>query len=650
PPLEPRPRGDAPLPLSFAQQRLWFLEQLQPGTALYNVPVAVRLRGALDVSVLERVFNELLHRHEPLRTTFRLEAEDSVQVIARTAGLRLAVVDLTVLPAARREEEALRLANAEARRPFDLERGPLLRATLLKLDAQEHVLLLTMHHIVSDGWSMGVLVREVGLLYAAFCEGQPSPLPALTVQYADYAMWQREWLQGKELERHLSFWKEQLAGAALALELPTDRPRPPEQTFRGATLPVKLPRELSEALKALCQREGVTPFMLLLAAFQVVLHRYSGQEAFCIGTPMAGRDQAQLEGLIGFFVNTLALRTRLEGNPTFRELLGRVKESAIRSFAHQHLPFEKLVEELQPERDLGRAPIFQVLFAFQNTPSSELNPAGLSLSPIGVDTNVSKFELELVLGETPDGVLGGFTYNTDLFDAATISRMAEHLQVMLEAAVARPDTRLSALPLLSEAGRRQVLVEWNDTAADFPATSCIHHLFEQQVARTPDAIAVEFGDSLLTYRQLDARANQLAHHLRSLGVGPDCLVALCLERSLELIVSLLAILKAGGAYLPLDASYPAQRLAFMLEDAPARLLLTSRALLSKLPVSELLPSLCIEELSLDALPTSPPASGVSSRHLAYVDFTSGTTGRPKGVAIEHRGVMRLLHGAKYAHL
>nr|WP_281404395.1 non-ribosomal peptide synthase/polyketide synthase [Pyxidicoccus fallax] len=636
--------------MSFAQQRLWFLEQLQPGTALYNVPVAVRLRGALDVSVLERVFNELLHRHEPLRTTFRLEAEDSVQVIARTAGLRLAVVDLTVLPAARREEEALRLANAEARRPFDLERGPLLRATLLKLDAQEHVLLLTMHHIVSDGWSMGVLVREVGLLYAAFCEGQPSPLPALTVQYADYAMWQREWLQGKELERHLSFWKEQLAGAALALELPTDRPRPPEQTFRGATLPVKLPRELSEALKALCQREGVTPFMLLLAAFQVVLHRYSGQEAFCIGTPMAGRDQAQLEGLIGFFVNTLALRTRLEGNPTFRELLGRVKESAIRSFAHQHLPFEKLVEELQPERDLGRAPIFQVLFAFQNTPSSELNPAGLSLSPIGVDTNVSKFELELVLGETPDGVLGGFTYNTDLFDAATISRMAEHLQVMLEAAVARPDTRLSALPLLSEAGRRQVLVEWNDTAADFPATSCIHHLFEQQVARTPDAIAVEFGDSLLTYRQLDARANQLAHHLRSLGVGPDCLVALCLERSLELIVSLLAILKAGGAYLPLDASYPAQRLAFMLEDAPARLLLTSRALLSKLPVSELLPSLCIEELSLDALPTSPPASGVSSRHLAYVDFTSGTTGRPKGVAIEHRGVMRLLHGAKYAHL
>ncbi|RYZ45464.1 MAG: non-ribosomal peptide synthetase, partial [Myxococcaceae bacterium] len=475
PPLEPRPRGDAALPLSFAQQRLWFLEQLEPGTARYNMPVAVRLKGPLESPVLERVFNELIHRHEPLRTTFRLEADRSVQVIASTAALRLALVDLTVLPVARREEEARRLANTEAQRPFDLERGPQLRATLLKLEEQEHVLLLTMHHIVSDGWSSGVLVREVGLLYAAFSQGQPSPLPALSVQYADYAVWQREWLQGKELERHLSFWKEQLAGVSPALELPTDRPRPPEQTFHGAMLPVKFPRGLSESLKALGHKEGVTPFMLLLAAFQVVLHRYSGQESFSIGAPMAGRDQAQLEGLLGIFANTLALRTWLEGNPTFRELLQRVKEGSVRAFAHQHLPFEKLVEELQPERDLGRAPLFQVLFSFQNTPTSELNASGLSLSPFNVETNVSKFELELALGETPDGLQGSFTYNTDLFDTGTISRLAEHLRALLESAAASPESRIAELSLLTEAERQQVLVAWNDTRAPLPSDTCIHH-------------------------------------------------------------------------------------------------------------------------------------------------------------------------------
>ncbi|WP_164020355.1 non-ribosomal peptide synthase/polyketide synthase [Pyxidicoccus trucidator] len=651
PPLEPQPREGAALPLSFAQQRLWFLEQLEPGTARYNVPVAVRLRGTLDASVLERVFNELIHRHEPLRTTFQLEADTSVQVIARTAGLRLAVVDLTVLPVARREEEARRLANAEAQRPFDLERGPLLRATLLKLDEQEHVLLLTMHHIVSDGWSMGVLVREVGLLYAVFSAGQPSPLPELSVQYADYAVWQREWLQGKELGRHLSFWKEQLAGASPALELPTDRPRPPEQTFHGAALPVQLSRELSDSLKPLCQREGVTPFMLLLAAFQVVLHHYSGQESFCIGAPMAGRDQAQLEGLIGFFANTLALRTRMEGNPTFRELLQRVKESSVRSFAHQHLPFEKLVEELRPERNLGRAPIFQVLFAFQNTPESELSAAGLSLSPFDVDTKVSKFELELALGETPDGLQGGFTYNTDLFDASTISRLAEHLRVLLESVAATPESRIAELSLLSEAEKHRVLVEWNDTHAPLAADTCIHHLFEAQVRRTPDAPALGFEGSWLSYRELDTRSNQLAHHLRSLGVGPEVRVGLCAERSLELVVGLFAILKAGGAYVPLDPSYPRERLEWMLEDSRPAVLLAQPALLARLPEA---PGASVVPLSLGdealrGLPTHAPDVRVHPDSLAYVIFTSGSTGRPKGAMNAHRAVCNRLLWMQHAY-
>ncbi|WP_375772564.1 non-ribosomal peptide synthase/polyketide synthase [Archangium gephyra] len=639
PPLEPRPGGEAAVPLSFAQQRLWFLEQLEPGTARYNVPMAVRLRGTLETAVLDRVFTELLRRHEPLRTTFRVEADTAVQVIAPTAGFRLPVVDLTVLPAERREDEARRLATEEAQRPFELERGPLLRTTLLKLDAREHVLLLTMHHIVSDGWSMGVLVRELGQLYAAFSRGQPSPLPELPVQYADYALWQRQWLQDKALEKQLTFWKEQLAGASPALELPTDRPRPPEQTFHGAALSWTLPRELSDSLKALGQREGVTPFMLLLAAFQVVLHRYSGQESFCIGTPMAGRDQARLEGLIGFFANTLALRTRLEGNPTFRELLQRVRESTVRAFSHQHLPFEKLVEELQPERDLGRSPLFQVLFSFQNTPTSEPALAGLTLHPIHLETSVSKFELELNVGETPDGLHGSFVYNTDLFDAATISRLAGHLRVLLEGVVAAPESRLSELSLLTAAERRQVLVEWNDTAASFPADACLHHLFEAQVERTPDAPALGFEGTWLTYRELNQRANRLAHALRALGVGPESRVGVRVQRSAEMVVALLAILKAGGAYVPLDPTWPGERLAYMLEDSGARVLVTQAALEGTPSASDTaVVRVDVDSPALASGRDENPSSGAMAGNLAYILYTSGSTGQPKGVQVPHRTV------------
>ncbi|MFY0565971.1 non-ribosomal peptide synthase/polyketide synthase [Archangium lansingense] len=637
PPLRPVSREES-LPLSFSQQRLWFLEQLEPGTARYNVPATVRLQGVLDAPVLERVFNELLRRHEPLRTTFRTESDKSVQLIAPAAELRLPVVDLTVIPAVRREAEALLLATEEAQRPFDLERGPLLRATLLKLDEQEHVLLLNMHHIVSDGWSMGVLVREVAALYQAFSSNRLSPLPELPVQYADYATWQRQWLQGEELERQLSFWRQQLAGAAPVLELPTDRPRPPEQTFNGATLDLPLSLELTADLKSLCQREGVTPFMLLLSAFQVVLRRYSGQEDFCIGSPIAGRDQAELEGLLGFFVNTLVLRTRMEGNPTFRELLRRVRETTLGAYAHQHLPFEKLVEELQPERNLGRAPVFQVLFAFQNAPVGELNVPGLALRPLATGTNVSKFELELAFNETPSGFQGSFVYNTDLFDASTITRLGEHLRVLLEGVVAAPEAHLSELPLLTPTERQQVLVDWNQAQRDLPESPLVHRLFEAQVLRAPDAPALRFGDETLTYGELNARANQLAHHLRRLGVGPDVLVAICLERSPDLVAAMLATLKAGGAWLPLDPTLPSERLEFIASDAGPRVLITRSSLKQLLGAHE--PMLLVDEHreQVEREPTGNLEVEIDGGNLAYVIYTSGSTGRPKGTLLQHRGL------------
>ena len=650
PPLLPTSREQA-LPLSFAQQRLWFLEQLEPGTARYNVPSAVRLLGAIDATVFERVFTELVRRHEPLRTTFRAGSDSSVQIIAPTAQLRLPVMDLSALPTAQREAEALRLMTEEALRPFDLEHGPLLRVALLKLEAREHILLLTLHHIISDGWSMSVLVREVAALHEAFSQGRPSPLPELPVQYADYALWQRQWLQGEQLERQLSFWRAQLSGASPALELPTDRPRPSEQTFHGGALTVAIPLALTESLKALCQREGVTPFMLLLAAFQVVLQRYSGQDDFCVGSTIAGRDQSELEGLIGFFANTLALRARLGGNPSFRELLGRVRETTLGSYAHQHLPFEKLVEELQPERNLGRSPLFQVLFAFLNTPKTELNQTGLVLRPLDTGTSVSKFELELSLGEAPTGFLGTLVYNTDLFDASTVTRMIEHLRVLLEGVVASPESPISELPMLTESERHQVLVDWNQAHRELPASPLVHRLFEAQVRLTPGAPALRFGSETLSYSELNARSNQLAHHLRRLGVGPDVLVAICLERSPDLIVSLLATLKAGGAWLPLDPSLPSERLDFIASDAWAPVLLTHSSLQHLLDRRGFVFLLDddwsrVERESEDDLSLSSLGD-----NLAYVIYTSGSTGRPKGTLLHQRGLCNTaLQTADFMHL
>ncbi|WP_343073630.1 amino acid adenylation domain-containing protein [Pyxidicoccus fallax] len=638
PPLRPVERTGA-LPLSFAQQRLWFLDQLVPDSALYNMPAPLRLEGSLDVAALERSLTELVRRHEVLRTSFPSDAGQPLQVIAPPASMPLDRVDLSALPAEEREAEARRLIEAECRKPFSLARGPLLRALLLKLADTEHVLLLNLHHIVSDGWSMGVLAREVVALYGAFSQGQPSPLPELPVQYADFASWQRGWLQGEALEAQFSYWRQQLTGAPQLLELPTDRPRPAMQSYRGALLSRLMPATLANALQALCQREGVTSFMALLSGFQALLSRYSGQTDVVVGTDIAGRTHADTEGLIGFFINQLVMRGDLSGDPTFRELLGRTRQATLGAYAHQDVPFEELVRVLNPERSLAHAPLFQVKLVLQNTPTVELRVPGLTFRGADSGASAAKFDLTLSIQEMPEGLSCVADYSTDLFDAGTMARMLEHLQVLLEAAVAQPDTRLSSLPLLTTAERQRVLVEWNDTRAQMVDT-CAHHLFEAQVARSPDAPALQMGERTLTYRQLDERANQLAHHLRSLGVGPEVLVGLCVERSPELVVSILAVLKAGGAWLPLDSSYPTERLSFMLRDARPPVLLTQDKLADELPVqNELLVLLDSEWDSLiSRQPTHAPDVRVLPDNLAYVIYTSGSTGRPKGTLLRHRGL------------
>ena len=543
-----RATRESPLPLSFSQQRLWFLDQYEPNSSVYNIPSALRLRRSLNIGALEQSLNEIIRRHESLRTTFSVVDGEAVQVIAPSSELSLAVVDLRDHPEGEREEEARQLAREEAGRPFDLAQGPLFRSKLLRLDEDDYVLLLTMHHIGSDGWSMGVLHRELSVLYEAFSHGQPSPLADLPIQYADYAVWQREWLKGEVLDRQLSYWKKRLEGIPGVLNLPTDHPRPAVQSFRGKRQSIELSKELTQGLKALSRKEGVTLFMTLLAALQTLLYRYSGQEDIVVGSPIANRTRSEIEGLIGFFVNTLVLRTNFYGNPSFKELLARVREMALDAYAHQDLPFEKLVEELQPERSLSHSPLFQVMFVLQNAPSTALTFEGLSASPVRIGAETAKFDLTLSMSETVEGLRGSLQYSTDLFDGATIARMSGHLQTLLEGIAANPDQRISQLPILTQAEKHQLLVEWNDTQRSYPGDKCIHELFEMQVEKTPDAVAVTFEDQQLTYREFNARANQLAHYLQQLGVGPEVLVGICMERSLEMVVALLGILKSGSAY------------------------------------------------------------------------------------------------------
>ncbi|MBZ4336683.1 amino acid adenylation domain-containing protein, partial [Corallococcus sp. AS-1-12] len=634
--------GTAP-PLSFAQQRLWFIDQLEPGTALYNVPVAVRLVGSLDVAALERALNEVVRRHDSLRTTFEERGGQAIQVIRPTLSLELAREDLRSVDEVRREAEAHRMVEQEMLRPFDLVHGPLIRTRLFTLGEREHVLVVTMHHIVSDGWSLGVLIREVGALYEAFASGQPSPLPELPVQYARYASWQRGRLQGEVLARQVDYWKRKLAGAPPVLELPTDRPRPPERGIAGAKFSFTLSRSLTGELKALAQREGASLYMVLLAGWQVLMARYSGQQDISVGSPIAGRMRAELEGLIGFFVNTLVLRANVDGALSFRRLLSQVRETVLDAYEHQEVPFEKLVEVLQPERNRSHTPLFQTMLALQNMPLGELRLPDLVLQPVNVESPIAQFDLSVSFMELPQGFSGTMEYSTELFDAGTIQRMASHLLTLLEGAVASPDTRVSRLPLLTGAERREMLVEWNATRAPFPE-ACLHSLFEAQVRRAPDAVAAVFEGTQLTYARLDARANQLAHALRRRGVGPEVRVALSVERSLDVVVGLLGILKAGGAWVPVDPLLPRERLAFMLEDSVAQVLVTQQPLVDRFPEALHARALCLdaERESLAQEPTDAPVTGVTPANMAYLLYTSGSTGTPKGTAVEHRGVANLV--------
>lgn len=642
-PMQPVPR-DGDLPLSFAQQRLWFLDQLESGSSTYNMATRYRLTGSLNVAALEQSLREIERRHEVLRTTFAPVKGEPVQVISPETTLTLAIADLRELPETERETEVQLRFSEEARQPFDLARGPLLRVKLLCLTEEEHILLLTIHHIAFDGWSFDVFFRELVALYEAFSSGKPSPLPEQPIQYADFAHWQRQWLQGQELESQLNYWKQQLGSSPPVLELPTDRPRPPVQTFSGSKQVQVLSKNLTEELKALSQRSGVTFFMTLLAAFQTLLYRYSGQEDIIVGSPIAGRNQVETEGLIGFFVNTLVLHTELSNNLSFRELLERVRKVTLGAYAHQDLPFEKLVEELQPERSLSYNPLFQVMFILQNAPMHSLDLPGLILTPIeGTYNKTAKFDLTLSMEETEQGLRGSWEYNTDLFDDATITRMLGHFQTLLEGIVANPDRRLSDLPLLTAAERHQLLVEWNNTQTDYPQESLVHQLLEAEVDRTPDAVAVVFEDEQLTYRELNSRANQLAHYLQALGVGPEVLVGICVERSLEMVVGLLGILKAGGAYVPLDSAYPKERLAYMLSDSQVSVLLTQEKLLAGLPEHQAR-AICLDKdwgvISTES--EENPVSDVKSENLAYVIYTSGSTGKPKGVAMRHLPLANLI--------
>ena len=617
---------------------------MEPDSAFYNVPFASRLRGPLDTAALERTLAEIVRRHEALRTTVSVVEGQPVQVVAPAADVPLPIVDLCHIPESAREAEAQRLAEADAARPFDLAQGPLIRATLLKIGEQDHMLMLTMHHIVSDGWSMQAFYQELEALYNAFQAGEPSPLSELPVQYADYAVWQREWLQGEVLRSQLDYWKAQLAGAPPLLELPTDRPRPASQTYKGVYQTVVFPQHLARQLEALGRREGATLFMTLLAAFGTLLHRYTGQADIVVGSPIAGRTRQEIEGLIGFFVNTLVLRTNFSGNPTFRELLRRVREVALGAYEYQDVPFEKLVEELQPERNLSYPPFFQVLFVLQNAPMPDLNMHGLACRTFVVDSGTAKFDLTLDMEVNEDGLHVMLEYNTDLFDSMTITRMLGHFQVLLEGIAANPNRRVSELPILTPQERQQLLEGWNDTHKDYPHNERIHTLFAKQTEQTPDAIAVACGDKQLTYKQLNARANQLARHLRRLGISPEVLVGVCMERSIETVVGLLGILKAGGGYVPLDPAYPKGRLAYILEDSRAKVLITQEGLRLAKELSQGIQVIyldrdreAIESESEEDLDEGEVGAGPDN--VAYAIYTSGSTGLPKGVLGLHRGAI-----------
>jgi amino acid adenylation domain-containing protein len=629
-------------PVTFAQQRLLFLNQLDPNSTSYTVPWSIRVTGPLNAVALERSLNEIVQRHEILRTTYEVVEGHPVQTVSPAVHIPLVQVDLASL--LEPEREAQTAAMKEAQLPLDLKNGPMVRIKLLRLADHDHVLLVTTHHIAFDGWSRRVLVSELATLYQAFCAGQPSPLPELPLQYADYAVWQRNYLQGENLNNLLSYWKQNLAGAPTMLDLPTDRPRPAVQSYRGTSKSFALPPELSDRVTQVSRQLGVTPFMTMLAAFEVLLSRYTGQKDILVGTPIANRNRAEVEGLIGLFANILPLRVRFDGDPTFRELVERVKETALGAYAHQDMPFERLVEELRPERSLSYNPLFQVMFSLQNAPRRAFQLSGLELKPLGgVTGTTAKFDLSVFLLESEDGRNGRIEYNTEIFDAETIERMLRHYMLLLEGAIANLAAKVSELPLLTADERQKILTDWNATQAGFPNESCLHELISRQAKRTPERVAVVSGEQHLTYGELDRRSNQLARYLQTRGVGSEVLVGMMVSRTTNLLVAILGVLKAGGAYVPLDPIYPKDRIATILDDTKSPILLTDEILAETLPESAAERiyvdrdwASIAQESEQDLPRIAEPTS------LIYVLYTSGSTGKPKGAQIEHRNVVNFL--------
>jgi amino acid adenylation domain-containing protein len=654
--LIPRAETGGVYPLSFEQEQLWFINQLDAASTMHHLNHTFRLAGTNDAALAQTI-DELVRRHEILRTTFVVRGGRPHQIVAPARPGMLAILDLRETDEHEREPRALRLATEQARRPFDLAQGPLFRASLLRLTDETALLLLTLHHIVTDWWSFKILFKELTVLYRAFASGRPSPLAELPIQFGDFAVWQQQQLQGATLEGLLSYWKQQLAAAPPLLKLPTDRPRPPVQTSRGIRQHFSLPRNLYDACESLSRREGVTLFTTLLAVFQTLLHRYTAQVDILVGTPSAGRTRAELEGLIGFFLNTLVLRADLSGNPRFADLLAQLRRVVNDAHAHEELPFQKLVAALQPQRSLSHTPLIQVNFIYLAGQPHTVDslgadePAGVlpgqAAGGLHVPHIASEFDLSLTLEVTPRGFDGFVEYNTELFESATITRMIEHLHKLMDAVVADPSRRVSDFEFLSETEQRKLLVEWNDTADAYSQEQCLHELFEAQARRTPEAWAVTSDGARLSYRELNERANQLAHHLRASGVGPEMLVGICVERSPEMIVGLLGILKAGAAYVPLDHAYPPERLSYMVAHAGARVILTQTHLAKSLSQHGVRLILLDGDAGGWAQENKDnPSSGAAAENLCYTIYTSGSTGRPKGVAVSHRSVVNLLQSVQ----
>ncbi|MBA4495176.1 AMP-binding protein [Paenactinomyces guangxiensis] len=651
PPLKALSNDAETVPLSFAQQRLWFLDQLEPNSPIYNMPFAIRIKGILDRKMLEKALSEIILRHKALRTTFLEVDGEAVQKIHHPSNIKLPVVDLRRYSESEREAKACRLAKQEAKKPFNLEQGPLIRATLVQLQDNDHLFIFNIHHIVYDGWSRGVFISELTTLYQVFTEGRPSPLEDLPVQYPDYSVWQRQWLRDEVLDKQLNYWRSCLDGELPQLLLPTDRPRTVGQTFNGAIHTVKISLDLTERLQELSAREGSTLFMTLLAAYNTLLYRYTQQEDILVGTAIANRNHPELEKLIGFFVNTLVMRTDLSGNPSFRELLKRVRKMALQAYAHQDLPFEKLVEELCPDRDASHSPLFKVMFSLHNTPQHKWELPNLTITAMDLESETAKFDMNVEVTEEEDGLTIALEYNVDLFDKETIERFGLNFCTLLEQIVQNPKQTISDIPILTDEQKRELLdlcgqngsLDWGESE------EAIHHVFEKQAQDTPHRKTLTFEGKSLTYEQLNEQANQLAHYLRKKGMTDGARIAVCLERSAEMVVTLLAILKAGGVYVPLDPHYPKERLTYMVEDADPALWITREKFLNHIPSHQAEPIVydetLAEELKVEDkrnLSDSTPRSS-----LAYIMYTSGSTGQPKGVCVTHRGVVSLVKETEF---